>query len=68
MTARDFCYWLQGYFELACDTTITQQQVATIKNHLSMVFLHDIDPQAGGPEVQKKLNTAHGTKDAVMRC
>lgn len=38
MTERDFCYWLQGYFEIAEPVTLTSQQVAVIKEHLQLVF------------------------------
>lgn len=40
MTPENFCYWLQGYFELRSKTefTLTQDQVEEIKNHLQLVF------------------------------
>ncbi len=63
MTAENFAYWLQGYFELVGESpygSLTAEQVGCIKRHLNMVFHHDIDPKAGGPEVQKKLNELHG--------
>jgi hypothetical protein len=49
MTSRDFCYWLQGHFELATVTTdgsviLTAEQVQMIQKHLSLVFVHEIDP------------------------
>jgi hypothetical protein len=44
MTSRDFCYWLQGVFEGAKVTSLNEEQVKVIKNHLSMVFIHEIDP------------------------
>ena len=49
MTSRDFCYWLQGYFEIAAladssTAQITVAQADMIKRHLSMVFIHEIDP------------------------
>lgn len=54
MKSRDFCYWLQGYFEIESLVSnkpelpsLTAQQVAMIKNHLSMVFKHEIDPSFG---------------------
>ena len=64
MTAVNFCYWLQGYFEVAgikpnVGCTLTNEQAATIQRHLSLVFAHDIDPKAGGPAEQKKLNDLH---------
>jgi len=66
MKARDFCYWLQGYFELReQNLAITAQQANTIKNHLSLVFKHDIDPSMGGPEHQAELNAAHGLPTSI---
>lgn len=57
MTARDFCYWLQGKLEIDGEPKpLTASQVEVIQRHLSLVFAHDIDPKAGGPDVQKKLN------------
>lgn len=45
MKASEFCYWLQGYFEISKDDAITKEKVDIIKNHLSMVFVHDLDPK-----------------------
>jgi hypothetical protein len=65
MTSRDFCYWLQGYFEInAVDgDTLSDEQVARIRKHLNLVFVHEIDPSAGPPAHQAELNAIHnGTK------
>ena len=64
MTSRDFCFWLQGFFELrntsgSPDNQLSVQQVETIKRHLALVFKHEIDPQAGPPEVQAALQEIH---------
>ena len=59
MKSRDFCYWLQGLFELAEPSTLDEKQVQTIRNHLNMVFYHEIDPSYGGKEVQDALNNLH---------
>jgi hypothetical protein len=59
MTSRDFCYWLQGFFELSGNDTINAGQVKQIKDHLNMVFLHEIDPSMGPPKHQKLLTEAH---------
>lgn len=62
MTSRDFCYWLQGYFEVAHNSgerELTPAQVACIRAHLALVFKHEIDPSMGGPEHQAELNTIH---------
>ena len=59
MQSRDFVYWLQGLFELAEPLTLNKKQTELIKNHLSMVFVHEIDPSMGDKEHQGKLNAVH---------
>lgn len=66
MLARDFCYWLQGFFEIQSaglpsnrDTGLEAGQVEMIKAHLNMVFAHEIDPSMGNEEHQKKLSEIH---------
>jgi hypothetical protein len=50
MTARDFCYWLQGFFEISRGArSLTEEQVTVIKNHLALVFKHEIDPSMPDP-------------------
>jgi hypothetical protein len=44
MTSRDFCYWLQGFFELQQSDQLDAEQTESVKRHLSMVFKHEIDP------------------------
>lgn len=62
MTPRDFCYWLQGYFEIHGESgPLTSDQTEMIQRHLSLVFQHSIDPAAGGPEVQAQLNAIHNS-------
>lgn len=57
MNSQEFCYWLQGFFELSPNcSTLTEVQVQSIRNHLNMVFVHDIDPQAIAPGVNAKPN------------
>ncbi len=58
MTSRDFAYWLQGFFEIADPEKITPQQTEMIKTHLSMVFIHEIDPSFPAGQ-QEALNQAH---------
>lgn len=48
MTSRDFIYWLQGFSELQ-GTPPTEQQWQTIRNHLNLVFKHEIDPTMPDP-------------------
>jgi hypothetical protein len=61
MTARDFVYWLQGFFELGSDQglPLTPRQVGLIRRHLALVFIHEIDPAAGPPAQQEKLDQTH---------
>lgn len=41
MQAKDFCFWLQGMFEVVDPKELTSEQVAIIKQHLALVFKHD---------------------------
>lgn len=74
MRSRDFCFWLQGFFEMRdSEEEITEQQVECIKKHLALVFKHEIDPSAGNAEHQQALNEIHGRPPSkpgspVMRC
>ena len=60
MKSQEFCYWLQGFFELQNPETLTEDQVQAIKNHLNMVFLHDIDKSYPASQ-QDELNNLHKT-------
>ncbi len=64
MRSVDFCYFLQGFFELSDpNTPLTEKQVQTIKNHLKLVFLHEIDPSySDDPTVQKIFQNIHDGK------
>lgn len=80
MTSRDFCFWLQGMFEISAAGTpnakvfFDEAQTKCVKAHLDLVFLHEIDPSMGPPEHQEKLNETHtskvgtGLNGLVMRC
>jgi hypothetical protein len=72
MHARDFVYWLQGFFEITEATMaghgdratpapmqLGPAQVDCIKRHLAMVFIHEIDPAMGSIEHQVALTQAH---------
>ena len=53
MTSRDFCYWLQGYFEITEELKdgrgIGAGQTDMIRRHLALVFKHEIDPSMPDP-------------------
>lgn len=69
MTSRDFCYWLQGYFEITSAGTdqggqqlqadINGRHIECIRNHLAMVFKHEIDPSFGDSKHQAELSQVH---------
>lgn len=68
MKTTEFCYWLQGYFELSGDVGevgLSKRQVDLIQRHLALVFEHDIDPKAGTVEHQQVLSNIHGT---MVKC
>lgn len=67
MTSRDFAYWLQGFFEINNPEAITPEQTKIIKNHLNMVFKHEIDPSMGDEQHQQKLNELHNSA-VNIRC
>jgi hypothetical protein len=56
MTSRDFCFWLQGFFELqGTNQALTPEQVKTIQNHLKLVFLYEIDPSYSDNKVVQQI-------------
>lgn len=65
MTSRDFCFWLQGFFEIhghrtgaeQIDIPLSWEQVQIIRKHLAMVFVHEIDPSFGADN--HKLDEIH---------
>lgn len=73
MTSRDFCFWLQGYFEISNANTIGPNEAQCIRQHLAMVFKHEIDPSMTAPpgapvsnlDYQTLLNDLHGNNDTV---
>ena len=64
MTSRDFCYWLQGYFEVGGSEEMTKEQVGMVQTHLNLVFVHEIDPSMGDEKHQNKLNDIHNVNHA----
>lgn len=59
MTSRDFCFWLQGVFELGPPKAFDEVRTECIRKHLALVFKHEIDPSAGPPKHQAELNEIH---------
>jgi len=69
MTSRDFCYWLQGFFEINGDDTVnlTEGQLKCIKRHLNMVFIHEIDPSMGDEKHRRVLQDAHDPENGPRK-
>lgn len=44
MTSRDFCFWLQGLFEVGKPVSLDAEQTEMLKKHLGLVFQHEIAP------------------------
>lgn len=69
MLARDFAYWLQGFFEInkagGMSVGLNIGQVTCIENHLNMVFKHEIDPSHGDAAHQAELSKVHQGGGAV---
>jgi hypothetical protein len=70
MKASEFCYWLQGLFELSNPQELDVRQTTMIKQHLALVFHHELDKQHGSPEHQAELQAMHDSKTEGMiyRC
>lgn len=78
MNSVDFCFWLQGCFEITETNQLTEKQVEVIKNHLNLVFKHEIDPlrESETTASADELNQAHSgikpnnglTNDTLIRC
>lgn len=67
MTSRDFCFWLQGHFELNEGAYLSGEQVQSIRAHLALVFTHEIDPSMGDADHQKKLDEVHETAKSAEK-
>ncbi len=60
MESINFCYWLQGYFEVLAagddpEAELTPEQVACIKDHLAMVFTKVTPDRAKSTKVSKAV-------------
>jgi len=64
MKSVEFCYWLQGLFEVGEPTELSAKQTDLIKRHLAMVFVHEIDASYPDDQ-QQKLDAAHNGSPAI---
>ena len=68
MKSVEFCYWLQGFFELQKPVSLSPEQTGLIERHLAMVFKHEIDPLYPKDQ-QEALNKIHTDPSKVLyRC
>lgn len=60
MTPENFCYWLQGFVEIADPKELTPDQLQEIKNHLKLVF-NKVTPQLNpwNPDFSKDWEPIH---------
>lgn len=68
MTSRDFCFWLQGFFEIAQPMQLGPNEIELIEKHLAMVFIHEIDPSMPSPKLDKIHAQQINPATAIMRC
>ena len=73
MNSIDFCFWLQGHFEISGSQELTKEQTEIVKNHLNLVFTHEIDPERERQTTASvaALNEAHfpnSLNDMLVRC
>jgi len=66
MTARDFCYWLQGFIEMTGSESLSPHQMGLLKRHLNLVFVHGIDTPDPTGELQAAHDGKHGS--GIKRC
>ena len=70
MNAVDFCFWLQSYFEISGNSEINKEQSKIIQDHLTLVFIHEIDPlrESQTSATKEELNSSHSGNDPLLRC
>lgn len=66
MTSRDFVYWLQGLLEIGNPETLTKEQLTIVKNHLNLVFLHEIDPSLNEGKTTEEVEKLHDVHDGKV--
>jgi hypothetical protein len=67
MTSRDFAYWLQGFFEITGTNKIDEGQAEMIKNHLNLVFKHEIDPSLNEGKTKVEVQDLQDVHDGKKK-
>ena len=73
MDARDFTYWLQGYFEVSGSEELDKIQTAIVKDHLNLVFednaeLAEMDPSEAVGITVGDLDLGLASADGKLFC
>lgn len=76
MTPREFCYWLQGYFEINSNQprpqefceSLNSEQIKMIKKHLQSVFNSEIKQTIPTPQPQGTSVPSTIAKYLSMEC
>ena len=61
MKTVEFCYWLQGLFELQPEVLkkgLSPEQTLMVQRHLALVFQHEIDPLYSSDDAAKAARQA----------
>lgn len=67
MTSRDFCYWLQGFYEITGPSAeITRDQNKILLKHLAMVFKHEIDPSFPDNKELSKIHISDSLSSSIL--
>ena len=56
MKAFEFCYWLQGLFELSEVKSLDERQTEIVRRHLALVFFHDLDRKEPDSEASQAVH------------
>ena len=59
MLPREFCLWLEAKLGDQESDALTLEKITLIKETLSSVFRHEIDPSMGGEAHQRSLDAIH---------
>lgn len=61
MSPNDFCYWLQGFFEISGAKTLSENELQVVRDHLSVVF-EKRTPDRSASSLQQLLTPTGGLK------
>lgn len=60
MTSQNFCYWLQGYFELSSNRLFDEAQIKVMRQHCDLAIAYDeMQPHPDPTEAMKFIRELH---------